>query len=62
MPRRRNSKASRAIWAAAYKENRVRRQEANFHHRQQVAEQAAPVIAPERLAADIQLGEEILRA
>lgn len=58
MPRRRNSKASRAIRAAVCKENRVRQPEANAHRRQQ----AAPVIAPERLAADIQLGKEILRA
>lgn len=58
MPRRRNSKGSRAIRDAVYKENRVRQQEANAHRRQQ----AAQVIAPERLAADIQLGEEILRA
>lgn len=66
MPRRRKSKASRAIWAAVFKENKVRRQEANALHRQQaaaaLAQQTAPVIAPERLAADIQLGEEILRA
>jgi len=62
MPRRRNSKASRAIRAAVYKENRVREQEGNAHHLQQVAKQAAPVITPERLAADIQLGMEILRA
>ncbi|KAI9550032.1 hypothetical protein GHT06_007623 [Daphnia sinensis] len=58
MPRRRNSKASRAIRAAVHKENRVRRQEANAHR----CQQAAPAIDPERLAADIQLGEEILRA
>lgn len=66
MPRRRKSKASRAIRAAVFKENKVRRQEANALHRQQAAAalalQTAPVIAPERLAADIQLGEEILRA
>ncbi|EFX67802.1 hypothetical protein DAPPUDRAFT_330694 [Daphnia pulex] len=66
MPRRRNSKASRAIRAAIFKESKVRRQEVNALQCQQaaaaLAQQAAPVIAPERLAADIQLGEEILRA
>jgi hypothetical protein len=66
MSRRRNSKASRAIRAAVFKENKVRWQGANALQRKQaaaaLAQQTAPFITPERLAADIQLGEEILRA
>ncbi|KAI9549225.1 hypothetical protein GHT06_006827 [Daphnia sinensis] len=45
MPRRRNSKASRAIRAALC-----------------IKKTDSTAIDPERLAADIQLGEEILRA
>lgn len=60
MPRRRNSKLSRAIRAAAHEEIRVRRREANIQQ-QRVGERDEPIIAPARVAERIRLAEQLVR-
>lgn len=62
MPRRRNSRLSRAIRAAAHEEIRARRREANIQQRRVVERNNEPVIAPDHVADRIRQAEEIVRA
>lgn len=61
MPRRRNSKLSRAIQAAIYEEERARRREI-IARRQQIVDRDIPIAAPAHVIDAIQEAEEIVQA